>query len=423
MPLTREQTKYVPSNDTVFLPTVAIDRNLGVRGTSVFDGTATFNNGLTVNQSASILGGTINENSVIPGLHAGIQNGTPRLMFAPPGSTSSTNNWQIDVLSGNFRWFTPGILQMSLTPSSLGGTVSTYQILTTGNITSTADNSRIRAVRTTGTAQTTGLGADSGQGFVGSETNTAFQIITNNTARINITAGGDVGIGTSPSFRFDVAGGPGRFKSGQEWSIYVQSSLATSTNRNHIMIQRDNAGTATTNGFNLGGIGIAGFDGTNYGLGWNGGVELSAFAAETWTSTARGTIFSLFNTTVGTNTPTERLRINGDAFGTTTLSGNVIQNVNITAKTGAYTLTTVDANTLVQMNGAFAFTVPLNSTTPFPTGTTINLLAITAGVSVTFTGGITFYATPGRNLRAAGSMATLIKLSTDTWVLTGDLTA
>jgi hypothetical protein len=109
--------------------------------------------------------------------------------------------------------------------------------------------------------------------------------------------------------------------------------------------------------------------------------------------------------------------------GVLTVNGNFIQNVNTTAKTAAHTLGHADANTLVQMNGAFAFTVPLNSTTPFATGTTINLIALTAGVSVTFTGGITSYATPGTKLRAAGSMATLIKLGTDTWVLTGDLTA
>lgn len=97
--------------------------------------------------------------------------------------------------------------------------------------------------------------------------------------------------------------------------------------------------------------------------------------------------------------------------------------VNTTAKTAAYPLVLADANTLIQMNGAFAFTVPLNSTVAYPTGTSIHLIALTTGVSVTFTSGITFYATPGRNLRAAGSMATLIKLGTDTWVLTGDLTA
>ena len=109
--------------------------------------------------------------------------------------------------------------------------------------------------------------------------------------------------------------------------------------------------------------------------------------------------------------------------GTLTITGNLVQNVNLTAKSAAHPLVLADANTLVQMSGAFAFTVPLNSTVAFPTGTTINLLALTAGVSVTFTSGITSYATPGTKLRAAGSMATLIKLGTDTWVLTGDLTA
>lgn len=109
--------------------------------------------------------------------------------------------------------------------------------------------------------------------------------------------------------------------------------------------------------------------------------------------------------------------------GSLTIDGNLLQNINTVAKTAAYTLVMGDANKLIQMNGAFAFTVPLNSTVAYPTGTTINLIALTAGVSVVFTGGITSYATPGLKLRAAGSMATLIKLNTDTWALSGDLTA
>jgi hypothetical protein len=108
--------------------------------------------------------------------------------------------------------------------------------------------------------------------------------------------------------------------------------------------------------------------------------------------------------------------------GSTTI-GNLVQNINTTAKTAAYTLALVDANKVIQMNGAFAFTVPLNSTVAYPIGTTIHLLALTTGVTVAFTSGITSYATPGLKLRAAGSMATLIKLNTDTWVLSGDLTA
>jgi hypothetical protein len=98
-------------------------------------------------------------------------------------------------------------------------------------------------------------------------------------------------------------------------------------------------------------------------------------------------------------------------------------NVNTTAKTGAYTFVLSDASTLVQMNGAYAFTVPLNATVAYPIGTQIHLIALTTGVTVAFTVGITSYATPGAKIRAAGSMATLIKLNTDTWVLAGDLIA
>lgn len=98
-------------------------------------------------------------------------------------------------------------------------------------------------------------------------------------------------------------------------------------------------------------------------------------------------------------------------------------NVNTTAKTAGYTFVLSDANTLVQMNGAYAFTVPLNATVAYPIGTQIHLIALTTGVTVAFTAGITSYATPGAKIRAAGSMATLIKLNTDTWVLAGDLIA
>ena len=108
--------------------------------------------------------------------------------------------------------------------------------------------------------------------------------------------------------------------------------------------------------------------------------------------------------------------------------GTVVTNiapftVNQTAKTNNYTLTLSDANTLIQMNGAYAFTVPLNATVAYPVGTQITLIALTTGATVAFTSGITSYYSPGLKIRAAGSMATLIKLATDTWALTGDLSA
>lgn len=109
--------------------------------------------------------------------------------------------------------------------------------------------------------------------------------------------------------------------------------------------------------------------------------------------------------------------------GTLTITGNLVTNVNTTAKTAAYTLTRSDANTLIQVNGAYAMTIPLNSSVAYPIGTTINILALTTGASIALTSGVGAYYTPGLKLRAAGSMATLIKIGTDTWAITGDLAA
>lgn len=95
--------------------------------------------------------------------------------------------------------------------------------------------------------------------------------------------------------------------------------------------------------------------------------------------------------------------------------------VNTTAKTAAYTLAAGDYNTLVQMNGAFAFTVD-TSLSGATVGTQIHLLALTSGVSVSAVG-VTVNGTPGLKLRTAYSSATLICLGTNNWVLVGDLSA
>ena len=93
--------------------------------------------------------------------------------------------------------------------------------------------------------------------------------------------------------------------------------------------------------------------------------------------------------------------------------------VNATAKTVAYTLTSSDYGSLVQMNGAFAFSVT-TALSGAPVGTQIHLLALTSGASVAGTG-VTLNGTPGLKLRAAYSSATLICLASNNWVLIGDL--
>lgn len=112
--------------------------------------------------------------------------GTGATIFRnPTGSTTApTGTLAFDSSSGTYA----PLLSMDNSGNSLF----------LGNVAAqNATNPRVRAIRTAATAQTSGLGADSGVGWVGSETNTPFQIITNNTARVTVDTSGNVGIGTT----------------------------------------------------------------------------------------------------------------------------------------------------------------------------------------------------------------------------------
>lgn len=59
MPLTREQSNYINTGGTIFLPSVAIDNNLGVRGTStlnslIVNSTSSFNDLVSINAPVTI---------------------------------------------------------------------------------------------------------------------------------------------------------------------------------------------------------------------------------------------------------------------------------------------------------------------------------------------------------------------------------
>lgn len=105
--------------------------------------------------------------------------------------------------------------------------------------------------------------------------------------------------------------------------------------------------------------------------------------------------------------------------GTIQIVGNLINNINTVAKTGVHILGPADYNTLVQMNGAFAFQVT-TAMSAAPIGTQITLYAMQPGVSVTGVGA-TVNATPGTKLRTTHSVATLICMASNVWLLTGDL--
>lgn len=112
---------------------------------------------------------------------------------------------------------------------------------------------------------------------------------------------------------------------------------------------------------------------------------------------------------------------------TDTFGAKAPLSLSINAQTGtAYTLVLGDAGKQVEMNNASAntLTIPTNASVAFPTGTTILVLQTGAGqTTVAGAGGVTVNATPGLKLRTQWSAATLIKRDTNTWVLTGDISA
>lgn len=91
-----------------------------------------------------------------------------------------------------------------------------------------------------------------------------------------------------------------------------------------------------------------------------------------------------------------------------------------------YSLVLTDNSKIVELNNAasITLTVPAEASVNFPTGSQINIMQTGAGqVTVAGAGGVTVNGTPGLKLRAQWSSATLIKRSTNTWVVVGDLSA
>jgi hypothetical protein len=93
-----------------------------------------------------------------------------------------------------------------------------------------------------------------------------------------------------------------------------------------------------------------------------------------------------------------------------------------------YTFVLTDRDDLVTASNGSAqtYTIPLNSSVAFPTGSLINLIQIgTAQVTVQGAGGVTVNSTGATSAtpktRARYSVMTLIKAGTDTWYATGDV--
>ena len=89
----------------------------------------------------------------------------------------------------------------------------------------------------------------------------------------------------------------------------------------------------------------------------------------------------------------------------------------------ARTFISGDQGKLLEFNGTFTVTVPLDSTFNFDVGTNLNLLNIGTGViTIAGAGGVTVNGSPGLKLSAQWAGATIIKRAANTWVVVGNIT-
>jgi hypothetical protein len=101
--------------------------------------------------------------------------------------------------------------------------------------------------------------------------------------------------------------------SASEWPIRIRSTNSTPTHRAHLLVQRSSANAPVTAGHTLGGLAVGAMDeADSYTAGWNGGAEITAYAAEDWSPTAHGTDLALRTTANGGTAPQPRLVVSAD---------------------------------------------------------------------------------------------------------------
>lgn len=143
--------------------------------------------------------------------------------------------------------------------------------------------------------------------------------------------------------------------------------------------------------------------------------------------TFTGTVVLPSTTSIGDVSNTEISYLDGVTSSIQTqLNAKANTTISTNLQTASYTLVAGDAGKLVEMNVGSAnnFTVPLNSSVPFPVGTKIDILQVGAGqTTIVATGGVTINANPGLKLSGQWAAASLVKRATDTWVLIGNISA
>jgi len=152
-------------------------------------------------------------------------------------------------------------------------------------------------------------------------------------------------------------------------------------------------------------------------------AEITNSVAVDGQSTMSGALAMGTNKITGLGNPTA----DQDAVTKTYLWSGYYSHLVINDQSGTtYTLVLLDDGKYVRLNNgsAITMTIPANSSVAFPIGTQIAIRQVGAGqVTLAAAGGVTVNTAETLLLRGAKSSASIIKVATDEWDLSGDLEA
>ena len=236
----------------------------------------------------------------------------------------------------------------------------------------------------------------------------------------NVTINAGNGGTTSNAGTVTITSGNGGGTSGDSGAINLTVGTVTSGNGGSITLT---AGDANDISSALNGGNVVLHPGAKYGAGSNGVVQITGSGAA-----IRFDQVSAVPTSPGSNKGTVWTKntaptsfVFTDSSGVDCIMGNTTPSTfsgssNTFALTDRYKYIAVDNAT------ATTVTVPTNASVAFPVGTMLNFYQNNTGqVTVAAAGGVTINTPETLLLRKQYSSATLTKVATDTWILTGDL--